>query len=137
MRARIVFPIACSILLPVALIVHAGEQRVYQWTDKDGVVHYSQFEPDKTKSEARDLHTTEGVAAAAPAAPAKAAPVKTASDDANCEMAKTNQANLSNGKAGQLMTDKDGDGKPDAMSDADIQAARELAAQQIAAFCKG
>jgi hypothetical protein len=124
---------ACAVLLPVALITQAAEQRVYQWTDKDGVVHYSQFEPEKTKSEARDLHSSDGVAPA----PVNAAPVKSASDDANCEMARTNQANLANGKAGQLTTDKDGDGKPEAMSDADIQAAKELAARQIAAFCKG
>jgi hypothetical protein len=134
MRARTIFPIACLILLPVALDALAEKQRVYSWTDSQGVVHYSQFEPEKTPAQERVLNSSDPATptTAPPAAPAKP---KTF-NQANCDVARTNLDNLSNGPADQLMTDKDGDGTPDPMSADDIAAAKDLAERQVKRFCE-
>jgi hypothetical protein len=135
MRYPVLFPVASLILLSAAFCAQAEKQRVYQWTDSQGVVHYSQFEPEKTQSEARDLNASGPATATKAATPPPAKP--STFNQANCDLARTNLDNLSNGPAGQLMTDKDGDGKADPMSAEDIASAKDLAERQVKRFCEG
>jgi len=123
MGRPIVIRIAGVLLLPAAFAAQSTEQRVYQWTDSQGVVHYSQFEPEHVKSNPLDLHSSD------PLPPVT--PVLTP-----CDIAKSNRDLLAKGKPGKLVMDKDGDGKPDVMTDDDIKAAKELVEKQIAANCK-
>ena len=130
MRRLIIFPIACLIALPAVLFAESNPQRVYQWTDANGVVHYTQLEPDKVQSKARDLHTPDPAVTAAPATPKM-------SNQSACDMARLNHDKLAGAKPGQLTTDKDGDGKPELMNADDIKAAQDLDEVQIKAYCKG
>ena len=126
MRRQIISLAACLALASAALVANSAEQRVYQWTDSNGVVHYSQFEPDKTKSQARDVRTTSDP---------KPPPEKTP-DQIHCDTAKANLALLTSGKVG-ITLDKNGDGKPDVLSEDEAKTATEMAEQQIKFYCKG
>jgi len=121
MNRPILLSIAFLSLLSASFCAHSDAQRVYRWTDSQGVVHYSQFEPGNVKSHALDVHASDP----------PPQPVLTP-----CEIAKSNRDLLAKGKAGQLVMDKDGDGKPDTMSDDDIKAAKDLVEKQIVANCK-
>ena len=99
----------------------AGE--VYQWTDANGVTHYSQTPPAQGRYEHR-LITTGGTPAPAVAAPADAAA------NPQCTAARANITALQ-GEA-DVMQDTDGDGKPDQVLDA-RQRADQLALAQAAA----
>jgi hypothetical protein len=123
MHRPILLSVACLVLLSASLGVRSEELRVYQWTDSQGVVHYSQFEPDKTKNQARDLHNSDPVV---PKTPTQLA----------CDAAKSNRDLLAKGKPGHMYADKDGDGKPDLMSDDDVKKAKDLVETQIKANCK-
>jgi len=112
----------CLALLPFGL---AAKERVYRWTDANGVVHYAQIEPDKIKSEARDVRTSKGQ----PVVKAKSF------DERACERARLN-AELLAGSA-PLTVDKNGDGKPETMSPEARKAEKALSARQITAYCKG
>ena len=126
MRRPVLFPIIGLILLSASLYAQADKQLVYQWTDSEGVVHYSQFEPDKTPSQARDLHSAGDVAPAPPKTPEKTA----------CDVATANQAMLAAGKDLPLTTNKDGNGNPIPMTAEEVKAAKDLAERQIGHFCK-
>lgn len=117
------------LLLPAALAAHSTEQRVYQWTDSQGVVHYSQFEPPQTPSQARDLHSISDPAPPPP--PAPKTPEQTA-----CDVATANLGVLSGGKQTPLTANKDAKGKAVPMTADEIKAAKELAESQIRQFCK-
>jgi hypothetical protein len=129
MRRKILIRIAGLLLLPAALAAQSTEQRVYQWTDSKGVVHYSQFEPDNTPAQARDLHSASGEPAPS-AAPAKS------SEQSACDVATANLAMLSAGKDVPLTSNKDADGKPIPMTAEEVAAAKDLAQRQIDHFCK-
>jgi len=126
MRRQNLFRIVCLGLLPAAFAASSTEQRVYQWTDSQGVVHYSQFEPQRMHSQARDLHS---ISDPAPA------PAKTP-DQASCDLAKSNQAMLADGKDVPLTGNKDANGKAIPMNADEIKAAKELTERQIEHFCK-
>lgn len=111
-------------------LAHAQE-RVYRWTDAQGVVHYSQTEPDRVKAEAKDVRSPR--LPAPPADAADQAPVKSKAELA-CATARSNRTLLD--RNAPLMLDRDGDGKLEPMTDAERADARELNARQIAAFCK-
>jgi hypothetical protein len=127
MRRPVLFSIACLIGLSTSSCAQAEKQRVYQWTDSQGVVHYSQIEPENVQSQSRDLSSS------GQAQPAKA---QAAAAPTQCDIAKANRDLLANGKAGDLIMDKDGDGKPDVMSEDDIKAAKELNEKQVRFRCK-
>ncbi|KFN43625.1 DUF4124 domain-containing protein [Arenimonas oryziterrae] len=118
-------PTLLAIALLVALpLLASAEDRVYKWTDANGVVHYTQIEPDKVRSQARDIkvHTPE------------VAPPKPTPEDTACLRAKLSLDLLAKGTA--LVIDKDGDGQTERMTDEDRAAAKDLAERQVAAFCK-
>lgn len=83
------FLLACLAVGPAAATAQA---HVYQWTDANGVRHYSQTPPPKGSSDERTLKTAEGKAA--PAAPAK---TKTVEQQA-CDQATANLATLESDK---------------------------------------
>jgi hypothetical protein len=122
MHRPILLAIACAILLSAPRSALSDEMRIYQWTDSQGVVHYSQFEPDNTKTQARNLHNSDPVV---PKTPTQMA----------CDTAKANRDLLEKGKPGHMYADKDGDGKPDLLSDDDVKKAKDLVDSQIKANC--
>jgi hypothetical protein len=126
MRRQILLRIACLSMLPAAFAAQCTEQRVYQWTDSKGVVHYSQFEPERLHSQARDLHSISD-----PTPPPPKTPEQTA-----CDIATANQAMLAGGKEVPYSKNKDADGKPVPMTADEIKAAKDLAERQIQVFCK-
>ena len=110
----------------LCLAAHPGraeELRVYQWTDSSGVVHYSQFEPEDTRTQTRDLHNSDP---AVPKTPTQLA----------CDAAKANRDLLAKGKPGHMYADKDGDGKPDLLTDDDVKKAKDLVDTQIKSNCR-
>lgn len=121
---RISRVLALAAMLAPATV--GAQDRVYRWTDAQGVVHYSQVPPEKVRAEARDIRSHE------PALPAPA-PEPTPAERA-CGIAQANRALLDSNKA--LTLDKDGDGKPEPMNAEERAAAKELNARQIAAFCR-
>jgi len=103
----------------------AGE--VFQWTDANGVTHYSQTPPTQGGYEHR-LITSSGAAAPTASEPA--------ADAANphCATARANIAALQG--EGDVQQDTDGDGEPDSVLDADQRAAQlELAQAAVKAYC--
>ncbi|NLA67749.1 MAG: DUF4124 domain-containing protein [Gammaproteobacteria bacterium] len=102
----------------------AGE--VYQWTDANGVTHYSQTPPEQGRYEHR-LITSSG--AAAPVSTAPEAPA-----NPHCATARANIAILQG--EGDVQHDTDGDGEPDTVLDATQRAAQlELAQAAAKAYC--
>jgi len=124
MRRHIVVRVVSVALLSTVFAVKATEQRVYQWTDSKGVVHYSQFEPERIPSQARDLHSLTDAAPPPPKTPEQTA----------CDVATANQAMLAAGK--EVPLTKGADGKMIPMSEDQIKAAKELAEKQVQGFCK-
>lgn len=116
-----------GLVLPLAAL--ASTDRVYRWTDKDGVVHYSQTEPARIKAEARDVRTTRPT----PTKPVEVKP-KTVRQS-NCEQARLNVDLLASKQP--LTTDKDGDGKSEPMAEADRKQSKELNLRQVAQYCDG
>lgn len=103
----------------------AGE--VYQWTDANGVTHYSQTPPAQGRYEQR-LITSSGTAAASGSEPVAKV------ENANCTTARANIAALEN--EGDVMQDTDGDGEPDSVLDAGQRASQlDLAQAAVRAYC--
>jgi len=123
MQRPILLSIAFLALLSATPSARSEKLRVYQWTDDQGVVHYSQFEPDKTKTQARVLHNSDP---AVPKTPTQLA----------CDAAKSNRDLLAKGKPGHMYADKDGDGKPDLLSDDDVKKAKDQVESQIRTNCR-
>lgn len=104
----------------------AGE--VYQWTDANGVTHYSQTPPPQGRYEHR-LITSSGAAAAA-----ASEPVAEQADNPQCTTARANIAALQG--EGDVQMDADGDGRADRTLDADQRASQlELAQAAVKAYC--
>ncbi|UYB51708.1 DUF4124 domain-containing protein [Xanthomonas sp. AM6] len=119
-------PRLCCLFLLAASGV-AGAATLYQWKDAQGVTHYSQSPPPGGKYQARRVDSHGG-------APAEATEVAAPAENANCLSARRNLDIL--GKPGKVMTDRDGDGKPDAeLDDAQREAQKGLAEAAIKAYC--
>jgi len=118
-------------LYAIAPAPSSAQQRVYKWTDAQGVVHYSQTAPDKIQAEAKDLRSRDPKDAVAAPAPAEAA--KPAESDA-CVAAKRNRDLLAG--SGPVARDMDGDGKPDVMTDQQRASALAQSEVQVDRFCK-
>ena len=122
--------IALGAILAFAAIPAFAQQtagEVYQWTDANGVTHYSQTPPANGNYEHR-LITASGAAAASASEPVAS------TENANCTAARANIAAL--GNEGDVMQDTDGDGEPDSVLDADQRAAQlELAQAAVKAYC--
>ncbi len=120
--ARPALLLACAFALG-SLTIQA-QDRVYTWTDAQGVVHYSQTEPDKGTAQARDIKNP----------PAKPLPPKPkTADEIACERATLSLDML--GKKAPLTIDKNGDGKTEPMTSDDRTEAAALARRQIDTYC--
>jgi hypothetical protein len=117
-------------LLTLALLAASGlnaQERFYQWTDAQGVVHYSQTPPENMAAKTRDINTRDPVPP-----PMASAQVRTP-EEISCERARVNLDLLNENTP--LTVDKDGDGKVEPMSAEGRAAAKDLAKKQISAFC--
>lgn len=121
-------PLAVLLASALSIATVGAQERVYRWVDAQGVVHYSQTAPENVQARPMDVKTP------APAPAADAQETATPSPPSPCEAARRNRDTLLGGKA--LGKDKDGDGKPDPMSDAELRAAMALNDLQIANYCK-
>jgi len=113
-------------VLPVALLLSAplAAQQVYQWTDAQGVSHYSSSPPASGDYRTRDLATRDPAAPATPEAEEK--PV--------CRTARENIALIDG--AAPLQVDTDGDGEPDkTLTDAERTDRRNLAVAALKVEC--
>ena len=116
----------CLALLPLTT---SAKDRVYRWTDSKGVVHYSQTQPDKIKSQAKDVRTGKA------SAPGKPIVVPKTADQLACERAQINADILAGPQ--QVQLDKDGDGKPETLTTAERTDAKAMNARLVGAYCKG
>lgn len=125
MRRFVLAAILASAASPLLAQQTAGE--VYQWTDANGVIHYSQTPPASGRYEYRQINSSG--AAAAPAATEDAP-----KENPQCTVARTNIAALQG--EGDVQIDADGDGQPDQVLDADQRASQlELAEAAVRAYC--
>ncbi|MBN6150337.1 DUF4124 domain-containing protein [Xanthomonas sp. AmX2] len=105
----------------------ASAATIYQWKDAQGVTHYSESPPAGQKYEARRIDARGGTAIQAEAAGAPA-------ENANCTTARKNLDLLN--KPAPVMSDNDGDGKPDGeLSAAQRESQKTLAEAAIKAYC--
>ena len=117
--------LCCLSLLAVSGV--AGAATLYQWKDAQGVTHYSQSPPPGGKYQARRVDSHGG-------APAETTEVAAPAENGNCLSARKNLDILS--KPGKVMTDRDGDGKPDGELDETQRGAQKaLAEAAIKAYC--
>lgn len=122
---RIALAAALALAAAPAFAQQANE--VYQWTDANGVTHYSQTPPARGSYEHRVINSAGTATTATPAA--QAAP-----ESPQCATARENIAMLEGG--GDVEMDTDGDGTPDHVLDAAQRAAQlELARAAVKAYC--
>ncbi|MFC4726822.1 DUF4124 domain-containing protein [Coralloluteibacterium thermophilus] len=121
--------IALAGLLPLA--ASAQQDRIYTWTDADGVTHYSGSPPPAGRYEERTF-TRSGASGSVQRdddASAAADPMAE-----NCNRARENLELL--GRDVSVMVDTNGDGTPDSpLSDTDRANQLELANAQVRAYC--
>ena len=110
----------------VFAIAQASAGEVYQWTDAQGVTHYSQTPPPGIASKYRVITHRQGEAPATPAAQA--------AEDPQCGVARANIALLEGG--GRVQRDTNGDGVPDRdLSEAERGSQLQLARMVLSANC--
>lgn len=110
----------------VFAVAQASAGEVYQWTDAQGVTHYSQTPPPGIASKYRVINHRQGEAPAAPAAQA--------AEDPQCGVARANIALLEGG--GRVQRDTNGDGVPDRdLSEAERGSQLQLARMVLRANC--
>lgn len=119
---------AIAALGAVFLLATAGvgaQQRVYQWTDANGVTHYTDLPPSqshKSREIGSRSRTAADLAAAKP------------SESPQCVEARANLQRLQGGQA--LGVDTDGDGKADRSLDpAERSTQTELHQAAVKAYC--
>lgn len=127
----------------------AVAEKYYKWQDADGAWHYTTTPPpaDRAASEVR-VERREPEAPPAAAAPATPAPAAAAARDggpklteaqaaqarrASCEQARRNVQTMQNSTVVRM--DLDGDGTPETLDDAQLQAQLARARQQVQQFC--
>ncbi|MFC6841319.1 DUF4124 domain-containing protein [Xanthomonas theicola] len=119
-------PRLCCLSLLAASGV-TGATTLYQWKDAQGVTHYSESPPPGGKYQARRVGSHGG-------APAEAAQVDAPAENGSCLSARKNLDIL--GKPGKVLTDSDGDGKPNGeLDEAQRAAQKSLAEAAIKAYC--
>ena len=122
--ARLITAIA---LLGAPLALHAQDP-VYTWVDGNGVRHYSQTPPEGVRYETRGVRD-QRVGSEAPKGEAPAANP----DQAACDRSRLALEQLQSGAA--LQMDKDGDGTPEPLTDADRAEQTRRAEQAVRAYC--
>ena len=120
--------------LPAAAL--AAKDRVYRWTDKQGVVHYSQTEPTTVRAKQIEIRRSKEPAATAraPVAPVAAKPAASTANAEYCAVARANAKVLANQKP--VSVDANGDGKPDTVTAEDRKKLDAETQKQIEVFCK-
>lgn len=117
--------LACLALSPA---LAAAQSRVYQWTDANGVRHYSQTPPPKGSAAERDIRTAEGKAAVAEK-PKEATP-----EDRACQQATANLALLETDSP-VVVEGKNGDAAPAALTAEQRSAAKVRATKEADLYC--
>lgn len=104
MRRHLTLPAClCALTMAAACALPARAGEVYQWTDANGVTHYSQTPPPRGGAKYRVITHRQPEAQA----PATAA----AAEDPQCGVARANIALIEGG--GRVQRDTNGDGVPD------------------------
>jgi hypothetical protein len=126
MAMRLSCIVLATLLSSFAWQSQAGD--LYQWKDAKGVSHYSDAPPPKGQYKARNIQVRDGEK------PAVVQAKLTTAASANCTLAKTNLERLKAG--GDIGLDANGDGKPDALLNAEEHATQlQLAETNIQKFC--
>lgn len=106
----------------------ASAAEIYQWTDANGVVHYSDTPPPNGQYDSRMIQQSSGNAA--PVTETPAAPA----ENANCSTAQSNLKMLNSDQS--IGMDTDNDGKPDTTLTPEQRASQtKLAEAAIAVHC--
>jgi hypothetical protein len=118
-------------------------ERIYQWTDAQGVTHYTDRPP--AQGEYRDRQVDGRQPARTPMAEpepvgddtivAENADMLALQRQENCNRARQNLNTLR--RSPQVRLDRDGDGTPEPLSDAERTHQMEVAAQQVRRYCEG
>ncbi|MCB1560767.1 MAG: DUF4124 domain-containing protein [Xanthomonadales bacterium] len=122
---QILVPLMLAVAMPS---VHAGEQKVYKWTDNNGVTHYTQAPPPKGSTyEATSMREPRPARNDAVAEPeVELSPL--------CKKVRANLDILNSAKV--VTMDTDGDGESETLSDEQRQTQVSLAEQQWEAYCE-
>ena len=125
---------ACLALFPAVATAQASD-KVYKWTDANGVTHYGDAPPATGAYEASPIPAEDRVAPApADAAVEDAAAPAVAGEDPQCADVRKHLALLRGDS--QVQQDTDGDGKADRiLSQADREAQARLAEGMLATHC--
>ncbi len=121
------FLLACLALSPA---LATAQSRVYQWTDANGVRHYSQTPPPKGSAAERDIRTAEGKAAA----PAATTATAKSPEQKACDQATSNLA-LLDSQSTVSVEGKNGDGAPHVLSAEERSAAKVRAQKEADLYC--
>jgi hypothetical protein len=123
--------LAALIALGLLASAVAAQDPVYTWVDGSGVRHYAQTPPDGVKYEIRGVRDRPLGSDAPPAA--AEGDGRTPEEVRACDRARLAVQQLNSNIA--LEMDKDGDGKPEALTPEDRNQQRRLAEQSVAAYC--
>ena len=125
---------ACLALFPSVATAQASD-KVYKWTDANGVTHYGDAPPATGKYEASAIPAQDRVARVPEVDTVDAGAPATATDaDPQCADVRKHLALLRGD--GQVQQDTDGDGKADRiLSQADREAQARLAGEMLAKNC--
>lgn len=116
-------------LLALGLAAPAlAQDPVYTWVDAEGIRHYAQTPPDNIRYETLGVRDRRVGSEAATGETAAANP-----DQAACDRSRLALEQLKSGAP--LQMDKDGDGKPEPLSEADRATQTRLAEQAVRAYC--
>lgn len=128
-----VSPIACllSLLFTLPAITTAATDKVYKWTDENGVTHFSQDPPKGERYEERDVRVPPA-ARRTPEEEARDAPVKPESD--LCLRVRANLKALEDSDSVNM--DLDGDGEAELLSEAQRATQLDIARKQIDIYCR-
>ncbi|MGL6291720.1 MAG: DUF4124 domain-containing protein [Silanimonas sp.] len=108
-----------------------AQDPVYTWVDGNGVRHYAQSPPEGVKYETRGVRD-QTVGSEATKAPEASGPQRP-DDRMACERARLSLDQLNSDVP--LEMDKDGDGKPEPIDDAQRAEQKRLAEQAVRAYC--
>ena len=126
---------ACIALLPAVAAAHSGD-KVYKWTDANGVTHYGDAPPAKGDYETSAIPAGDRVSRVAEPVVAEGAAdaPAAANEDPQCDDVRKHLALLRGDS--QVQQDTDGDGKPDRiLTQADRDAQARLAESMLASSC--
>jgi hypothetical protein len=128
---RLLAGLITVVALAAASPVLMAQDPVYTWVDANGVRHYAQTAPEGVKYEIRGVRD-QAVGTEATPAPEAAAPAR-AEDRMACDRARLALDQLNSDVP--LTMDRDGDGTPEPIDDAQRAEQKRLAEQAVRAYC--